>query len=885
MINHTTQQALWAKKPKDDEPSEIVPLRVHLQATANVAKKLWETWLPKGLQAQLDKPLLVFLAYAHDIGKASPVFQLKEGFNTLQTDNKIRDDLERAGFPLKTYREPTRTPHALVSHGILKRNGFDDSVCVIAGGHHGAPPNTGQLKNLRVYEDNCGFDEDIWVQAQDALLNEALAASGLSKDNINIPRPRQVLYSGLIILADWMASGNQAVEDMPAMWAPRILQDIYNHRFKIKTPRPVQSTLVDAVKQAHLPGVFIVEAPMGEGKTEAALAAAEILASKVGCRGVYFALPSQATSNAMLTRVKNWIGSFSGQDGALSIRLAHGKADLNEEYEGIKLDSYNSDERDGDSKVTVHDWLVGRKKGILADFTIGTIDHVLMAGLQQKHLALRHLGLASKVLIIDECHAYDVYMESYLLTALKWLGAYGVPVIILSATLPTERRKDIIEAYLSKTKRRPHRAGAKPDNDNTWATSLAYPLITYTDNKNIISAPIEGQASKRTKEVQIKTLDDENLIPALDAALENGGCAGVIFNTVKKAQEAYKEIAARFGNDTVELLHSGFIATDRATREKELLQKLGKAAKSEEELLSTSDKTATLRPKKRVVVGTQVFEQSLDIDFDVMFTQLCPIDLLLQRIGRLHRHDRVARPSGVSIPKCYVLGTNWDSFDGGSKAVYGEYLLMRTCAVLEKWGERFRLPDDIPQLVAQVYNSDVEITPPEGHIENYNAARETHERESATRKRRAEGYQIKGSIREDNIIGWLETSYRDSEGEAAVRDGTDGVEVLLVQRRSGELCLLQWVQGGKPLPHHFTCEKLAKAVAGCSVRLPRVFSYDISATISSIEDDMLKAGIVDSWYESYWLKGALVLILDDEQKAVVNGRTVHYDRHMGLQVV
>ena len=629
--------ALWAKKPKDDEPDYIESLQDHLNKTAEVARGLWKTWLPNTLKKQLDERLFIFFAYTHDLGKACPVFQLKRGYKTCTVDDKIYDGLLRAGFVLKKYHNETCTPHALVSFGILRRHGFDDSVSVVIGGHHGKPPTKDQLISLNDYEDNCGFDEDSWLQAQEALLEEALIISGMTREEaieIVISRPQQVLYSGLVILADWIAS-SEWVGEMPTMWKPHIPIEIYNNRFGIESPRPVQSKLVEIVKSSNSPGIYVVEAPMGEGKTEAALAAAEILANKFGYRGVYFALPSQATSNAMLTRVKNWIEHFDEQDGALSIRLAHGKAELNEEYDGISFSGYNSDKEDGDSSVTVHDWLVGRKKGILADFTVGTIDHILMAGLQQKHLALRHLGLANKVLIIDECHAYDVYMESYLLTAIRWLGAYGVPIIILSATLPIDRRNSLIEAYLARVKR----AGSLNREENNREKSLAYPLITYTDEQCVESLPIEEKTDGRSKVIEVENIeeDDDKLIEVLDTVLVDGGCAGLIFNTVKKAQEAYGKIAGKFGEDTVELLHAGFVAIDRAKREKDLLVSLGK--------------DSTGRPEKRIIIGTQVFEQSLDIDFDVMFSQLCPIDLLLQRMGRLHRHFRESRPSGVAKPK------------------------------------------------------------------------------------------------------------------------------------------------------------------------------------------------------------------------------------------
>ena len=189
MIESWKLNALWAKKPRygqQDDPDDIVSLQTHLMETADVAKRLWESWLPRRLQEQLDMRLLIFLAYVHDIGKASPAFQTKEGFGTPNTDEKIYAGLKRAGYVIKEYAVKSKnknpTPHALVSFGILRRKGFDDSVSVIVGGHHGKPPTKDQLNDINAYGSNCGFDEETWRQAQDALLEEALAISGLTGD-------------------------------------------------------------------------------------------------------------------------------------------------------------------------------------------------------------------------------------------------------------------------------------------------------------------------------------------------------------------------------------------------------------------------------------------------------------------------------------------------------------------------------------------------------------------------------------------------------------------------------------------------------------------------------------------------------------------------------
>lgn len=851
---------LWAKKPQNnDEPSEIISLQEHLEQTTIVAEMLWETWLPPLLKSKIDKKVFMFLAYAHDIGKASPVFQTDERNSlTPQTNEYIRTKLIKAGFPLKDlYPEKEHTRHELISYAVLKRHGVHNSVCVTIGGHHGLPPNENKITKLSSYKSNCGFDNEVWKDAQDFFVFTALEKSGLTKEevaNVVLTRQVQVLLSGLIILADWIASSEEHVK-MPPMWVPQDIENIYSVRFNINAPRPIQEKLMEAVQESTSPGIFIIEAPMGEGKTEAALAASEILAKKVGCRGVYFALPSQATSNAMLTRIRRWIDTFQNQDGALSIRLAHGKADLNEEYEGIKISTYR--ESDDESAVAVYDWLTGRKKGILADFTIGTIDHVLMAGLKQKHLALRHLGLSKKVLIIDECHAYDVYMESYLLTSLKWLGAYGVPVIILSATLPIARRADIVRAYLNKDN--------TFDENEPWAKTIAYPLITYTNNDTVHSLSITKPTQGRTQTVAVEKLDDESFISTVENELKHGGCAGIIFNTVRKAQEAFEKLSEKFGSETVELLHSGFIAVDRAKREEMLLTTLGEKASK--------------RPKKRIVVGTQIFEQSLDIDFDVMITELCPIDLLLQRIGRLHRHKRDDRPVGLQNPKCYVLGANWGNFDKGSCYVYSEYLLMRTCAVLPL---QISLPNDIPNLVGNVYNIDFEVSIPSDFTFDYTRARYEWEFKTEDRKQKAKNFQIKGSVTDKSINGWIDSPSSDVEGEAAVRDGIDTLEVLLIQRRNNELYFLPWVQNGEQLPLFTPNSKQAKAIAGCAVRLPAVLNYKISETIKLIESSMSEAGIVDSWYKSYWLKGSLVLILDENQSVTLGNYILHYNQEKGL---
>ena len=908
---------LWAKKATTQSECLWLPLAVHMSDAAECGRRLWLSWLPPGIRRQIAcgislggepvdnsfaEKVAVFLAAAHDLGKASPLFQAKTSSPPGDLDGMIRRSLADVGLPLKDkYGGGADARHEIVSHGILSRNGIDDSVAVILSGHHGRPPGYEQLNGLKSYRDSCGFKDAGWIQAQDELLRHALGYAGLALDvaaSLRISRPAQALLCGLVILSDWIASGTDLfplVEPetsgadssrradaafralgLPDRWAPeRDWDSLYYRRFGIEEERPVQTA---ALRIAQMkPGIMVIEAPMGEGKTEAALAAAEILANGAGRGGIYFALPTQATSDAMFTRVLSWIERIGSHGERYSARLSHGKAFLSEEYQSIPLSGGATVDEEGRA-VVVHEWLSGRKKGMLNDFVVGTVDHVLMAGLKQKHLVLRHLGLACKVVVIDEAHAYDVYMSSYLDITLKWLGAYGVPVVVLSATLPAARRRSIIDAYLDKAA---HTANAKsvpsvpsmpsPPSEPSVpsAKSLAYPLITCTLGDEI--RQFEAQGDRRSFEAAIRRIDDHALAGILVTELADGGCAGVIANTVGRAQEMYSMLASQFGNECVRLLHARFLSCDRAEREQDLNRLLGPPGKAD-------------RPGKLIVVGTQVLEQSLDLDFDILATDLCPMDLMMQRIGRLHRHSR-ARPPHLACPACYVMGAGGDGFEHGAEAVYGKYLLMRTLALLP---ERVTLPGDIPRLVEGVYDEGYGIDMEPGVREVYEAARVKWFEERRKREGKARAFQISPpSCIQKTLIGWLDNSLRDDSekrGEATVRDGADSVEAIVIWRHGGCLSLLPWIGGGRALPPSVPDGILARELVSSSVRLPALFGGEwiVDKAIGELEDAMAAEGLARCWEKSYLLKGALCLILDGAMETSLCGYRLKYDKDLGL---
>jgi CRISPR-associated endonuclease/helicase Cas3 len=918
-------RALWAKKSVTETGDFWLPLYAHMSDAAETAKHLWNRWLPKGTKKQiasgislsgiehsnddLARQVFIFLAAGHDLGKAAPVFQSKESLITAPLDKLLHQGIRDGGLNLKYYMEYSEreaSHHSIVSHAILRRHDFAESVAVVLGAHHGKPPSNAQLNDLNAYDTNCGFNNENWRRVQEELLHHALVHAEMEKSDarsVVLKKPAQVLLSGLVIIADWIASDeklfplielNGFVGDSEhranEAWAKLGLtncwdagndcEDLYKRRFPIVCPRPVQEELLQVMKNCLKPGIVVVEAPMGEGKTEAALAAAEIMANRTRRGGVFFALPTQATSNAMFSRVLNWIDTIDEYGDKHSILLAHGKADFMEDYRKIKLSENtrvgDAEDDDGES-VIVHEWLSGRKKGILSDFVIGTIDHVLMAGLKQKHVMLRHLGLANKVVIIDECHAYDAYMSQYLEKVLNWLGVYGVPVIVLSATLFSEKRKQLIDAYLNQDSTQTRKAvpwkgiEAGTAEKPKWVDSREYPLITYTDNREVKQAVVKGP--KRSIDVAIRLLSENTIADTLEEMLSGGGCAGIIVNTVKRAQLWYRELVNRFGESSVRLIHSRFISCDRASKEEKIQQLLG------------PDKAK--RTGKLIVIGTQVLEQSLDIDFDLLFTDICPMDLLIQRMGRLHRHDS-SRPEKLRDAVCLILGIDESGFDGGAEAIYGKYLLMRTKALLPG---KITFPDAIPSLVQDTYGNDDKVIKIDSELcTEYEVAKADQHKRITEKESNAKKFQISDPLKSlPTLVDWLDTAVSDDtgkRGEATVRDGADSVEVIVIQKKGNNLCLLPWLKsyGGRIIPRDSVPnDELARAITGCSIRLPLLFSasWNINQAITELETKCREAGM-DLWQRSHWLKGELFLILDENLKADLCDHELEYDRNFGL---
>ncbi|MFD7862595.1 CRISPR-associated helicase Cas3' [Streptomyces sp. NPDC059783] len=952
-----------------------------MEDSAAVAGLLWDGWVPRNVRGLIGdalpegqedgRRLAVWLAGAHDVGKATPAF-------ACQVD-VLADRMRDEGLDMRSARVmgPDRriAPHGLAGQALLgewlrERCGWTvkqaGQFTVVVGGHHGVPPEHGQIDALRRHGSllrSPGPGQDVWRRVQDELLDACAEEYGV-RDRLNawrevrLPQTAQVLLTSLVIVADWIASnadlfpyfpqdsartGEERVAaawrglDLPAPWSPHDpaedAQQLIGSRFGLPEgakARPVQEAAVELARSAGTPGLMVIEAPMGEGKTEAALAVAEIFAARSGAGGVFFALPTMATGNAMFPRLLDWIERLPSAPGARhSVLLAHSKAALNEQFADLVRDSgqrivavdLDAPEaprwhpRDtshaASADLVAHAWLRGRKKAMLSSFVAGTIDQLLFAGLKSRHLAMRHLAVAGKVVVIDEAHAYDTYMSVYLDRVLSWLGAYGVPVVVLSATLPARRRQELVEAYAG--------AGARGGDGHAAFDAVGeaagYPLLTAVSHggRPVMRSP---GASGRGTDVVLERVDDdmEVLVARLATELDGGGCALVVRNTVTRVLETAKALRSRFGDEGVTVAHSCFIDVDRAAKDADLLRRFGPPGAARGHPGGTAQATSPGRvparpPGPHIVVASQVAEQSLDVDFDLLVTDLCPVDLLLQRMGRLHRHRRGVgqqdRPERLRRARCLVTGADWEAEVPvpvrGSVAVYGAHALLRSAAALLPHFVRgearpVRLPDDISPLVQAAYADDPDE--PRGWAEALAYARERHEKHRADQAERAAAFRLgKVGAAGRPLFGWVAAGVGDADdtraGRAQVRDSRESLEVVVVRRRAdGTLTTVPWLApdrhgnplGGLDLPlDQVPARRAARAAASCGLRLPIQFSYAdvMDRAIAELEELYVPAWQVK---ESSWLSGQLVLALDDDCQTRLAGFSLSYSESDGLEV-
>jgi CRISPR-associated endonuclease/helicase Cas3 len=525
-------------------------------------------------------------------------------------------------------------------------------------------------------------------------------------------------FAGFVSVCDWIASGDQIFngsynEDIEKHYEESCLKakeafiklGLINVKkemgkkdfaqFFNLPQRGIQSEVENIINKTENIDLLIIEAPTGEGKTEAALYSHY----RLGNKGLYFALPSQATANQMFGRIEKFYKDQIKEE--IPIILSHGMAWLNKDYNKRKKERKKLEKNSGYNSL--NEWFYTRKKTLLAPVGVGTVDQAMLSVLKTKHYFVKLFALTGKTLIIDEVHAYDFFMIPIIRRLLEWCKFLRIQVILLSATLPEIMKKELISGYL----------GNECRSENI-ILKKDYPLISAISKNDIQQYPVES--TRKTEKIKIKLYkydgDIKEIITNIEERLSNGGNILWICNTVKRSQKVYDQLKKHFGDSlSIKLFHSRFTFSDRNETEKTITILYGKDAESAQ------------RPYRSIIVSTQVVEQSLDVDFDYLITDIAPIDLLLQRFGRMHRHDRQERPEGFKNPECLILISDseikgpvkgkakWKPAEDlkGFAEVYDPLVIYRTIKCLSE-NEIIELPGMYRPLVENVYSEDKTFT-------------------------------------------------------------------------------------------------------------------------------------------------------------------------------
>jgi CRISPR-associated endonuclease/helicase Cas3 len=793
---------LWAKTAQNGE--ELYhPLLHHMLDVAAVTGMIWDQTLTARLRQRIERALgvsdarllVMFMAGAHDVGKASPGFQKKV--------LKLSDHLT-----LRFSQNDKSCPHGFISSRAVKELGHcqaTDLLGQIIGGHHGVFPRS---QDLLMGKDTLGNRE--WEKARHGVLSEFTDTLGFDLKQVlsslkQITDPFIVpVISGFVSVADWIGSNQdffkcateygrapdisifeywkvaqtqaqRALEALGWLPSPTFAHEVLFEQIFPFESNYLQKAVIKLVSGRIAPYLMIVEAPMGHGKTEAAFYAADLAMCRNFARGLYIAMPTQATSNAMFRRVLDDYLTCRGHTGKLNLQLVHGNA-LLAQMLGVEEGEINSyeprsiEEEDGD--LEAQSWFTARKRPLLAPFGVGTIDQCLLSVIQTKHWFVRLFGLTEKVVVFDEVHAYDVYMGTILERLLQWLAELDCTVILLSATLPESKKKSLVKAY----------------SGGYDAAHNQYPCITVASPRrcpddDIGKSPIcvkilSGESSKINLHFAHTNLP--TMTESLQKKLVHGGCAAVICNTVDRSIEIFSHLRDNLKNTECLLFHARTLQKWRREREEEVLQKFGKYV-------------ANKRPHRAVLVATQVIEQSLDLDFDIMISELAPVDLLLQRLGRLHRHTR-KRPSDLELPQFIVLcdadpeGPAPESFGTSIEHVYDRYILLRTWLAIRQCSI-IRIPIDVETLVEAVYGSNDEALP-QGWVDALSKAKNKMKFERDESEKSAKRLLVAEPQDPVDLIEQFNMKLYDDEApevhktvRAATREGDPSITVVIAPQK------------------------------------------------------------------------------------------------------
>jgi len=750
--------AYWGKAGKEEKKMEVHLLPYHCLDVAAVGQVLLNR---QGRMRStlsnltgLDEPdftrCMVFLLSLHDVGKFAECFQnlredLLESLQGKRSEKGYGLRHDTLGFLVwcerirQSLEKRNVLPSPVISRRRRRETGYDIWMRAIAG-HHGEPPkDENRLIKDFFSEQDLKAAECYTDAASELLLGVEGTLPLVDKSSV---REASWWLAGLAVLCDWLGSNAEFFpacsthHSLSEYWSIAIeraeravaavelveetpsramsLQELYAP--DIEKPTPLQRYCGDMPIPAG-PQLHILEDVTGSGKTEAAVLLAHRLMVQNGTIGMYFALPTMATANAMYERMQHVYRRLFPAKIQPCLVLAHSARNLSKIFRQSVLPQSDTEPNShGDNTVPASAhcsaWLADNaKKALLAAVGVGTIDQALLGILPSRHQGLRLLGLMNKILVVDEVHACDAYMHTLLKALLQAQARAGGSAVLLSATLPNQQRQALVEAFAQ---------GCKAPSPTLKKTGYdEYPLLTCWSEGEMQEVQLETRDEVR-RYVQVEMIYREKDVKAvLKKAIAAGQCACWIRNTVADARQSYANLRRQFPEWVIDLFHARFAMGDRLEIEERILEQFGK-------------KSTAGQRRGRLLIATQVVEQSLDVDFDVMVTDLAPIDLIIQRAGRLQRHarsangDRIDAADERGIPVLNLLSPNpvdepnsyWCEalFVRGSRVYPNHGQLWLTARLLKERGG-FKVPEDIRTLTEGVFGEEATASIPEGLLE------------------------------------------------------------------------------------------------------------------------------------------------------------------------
>lgn len=868
-------EVLWAKYDQVTEHHHL--LIYHLLDVAAVAVVMWQqvlsasqkAWLGELLEMTEDGAIqfIALLVGLHDIGKATADFQRKATplYEVLLATGV--DDVMDMGVPHGISSKSAIAAFLVQTYGLERP--VANRIGAAIGGHHGQWVSNREAPALM---------SDAWQAVQSKLILRmrdvipAATPPGIVFENVNV---FATFLSGFTSVCDWIGSNETYFPYFPYVselhpvtdywewaldqasyalselgwfgWSAPGKQTQFSNLFGFD-PNALQRSVIDTITQTEsVPQLVMIEYLTGGGKTEAAFYLADYYLNQLGLAGIYVAMPTQATGNQMFRRFADYLSRRYPED-SINLQLIHAQADAHPLYKHLRVPS----ERTGDeSGLVAEDWFRHRKRTLLSPMGVGTVDQAMLGVLQARHHFVRQFALSHKVVVFDEIHAYDTYMSTIIERLLAWLRVLQAPVIMLSATLPSGTRQSMLLQY-----------GVDPET----LPDVPYPRLTvvHDGTAQVVSLP---PPASRVVSIEYIEGDLPTLRRMLTAMYRQGGCIAVICNTVDEAITIAKWLRQTEGiqSDDIYLFHARFPPVWRDDIEHDVLALFGKNGD---------------RPERAILVATQIIEQSLDLDFDLMVSRTAPIDMIVQRVGRLHRHER-QRPEHLQTPTLLLRKPDMNAVGvpdfGVDEFVYEPYILLRTWAVLNRL-DALRMPDQLDALIETVY-SETEVAQVSEAYEQ--ALAEAHH--DFLRHRERDTYRgglgLIASPDDERLIGGTSLDLPDDADDVSVRIATrdiePGVDVICLHEVAGQVS----VSEDELLPIDLSQRPNADEVTWLN-RL-RV-SLRNRMVIRALEGVDVPAG----WQRVRSLRHARALVFQEGVYVDPNGEVrLHLSRENGLEII